>query len=47
MSLWCLGSYLIIGLLFTLLFWMSLVVGRKHDGEKGYSQIHEPIYGGD
>jgi predicted metal-dependent phosphoesterase TrpH len=47
MSLLCLGSYLVIGVLFTSLFWMSLVVGRKHDEKKSCSQIREPIYGGD
>ena len=47
MSLLCLASYLVIGLLFTLLFWMSLVVGRKHDEKKTYAEVIEHVYGGD
>jgi hypothetical protein len=47
MSLLCLSSYLVIGLLFTSLFWMSLIVARKHEEERDYSQIHEPVYSGD
>lgn len=48
MSLLCLASYLFTGLLFTSLFWMSLVVGRKHDDEKrGYAQVIEHVYAGD
>jgi hypothetical protein len=36
MSLLCFGMYLGVGLLFALLYWMSLVVGKKHDEEQGY-----------
>ena len=44
MSLLCLVAYVVIGLLFTLLFWMCLIVGRGHNEERGYSQVHEPTY---
>jgi len=47
MSLLCLGSYIAIGLLLTSVYWMSLIVGRKHDEETGSSRIHKPAYGGD
>jgi len=47
MSLFCLGAYFSIGLIFTLLFWMCLIVGRWHDEEKGYLQIHKSPYGAD
>ena len=47
MSLFCLGAYFSIGLLFTLLFWMCLIVGRRHDEERDYLQINEPTYGTD
>lgn len=39
MLLLCVSAYLVTGLLFTALYWMSMVVGRKHDEERGYSQI--------
>lgn len=47
MSLYCLSAYVVIGLLFTSLFWMCLIVGRRHDEERSYSQLHEPTYGTD
>ena len=47
MSLWCLGAYLVMGLLFVFLYWMCLVVGRRHDEEKVHSQTKEPAYGDD
>jgi glycopeptide antibiotics resistance protein len=36
MLLLCFGIYLVLGLLFTTLYWMSVAVGKKHDEEKGY-----------
>jgi hypothetical protein len=39
--------YLALGLLFASLCWMALVVAKKHDEEKGYLQINEPVYSGD
>jgi hypothetical protein len=47
MSLFCLGSYLFIGLLFTALFWMALVVGKKYDQEEGYLHAHKTASYGD
>ena len=47
MSLFCLASYLIVGLLFASLFWMSLVVGRKHDEQTSPAQVIELVFSGD
>jgi len=47
MSMLCLGIYLVFGLLFTTLYWMSLVVGRNHDKEIGYLPINDPLYTGE
>ena len=41
MSLWCLSGYFVGGLVFILFFWMCLVVGRKSDEKKAYSQMSE------
>ena len=47
MSLFCLGSYLFIGLLFTSLFWMALVVGKKSDKENSFLHVIETASHGD
>jgi hypothetical protein len=47
MSLLCLGVYLGLGLLFTTLYWMSLVVGKKYDAERGCSPINDPLSTGE
>jgi hypothetical protein len=47
MSLFCLGAYLFIGLLFTLLFWMALVVGKKSDKENSFLRVSETAFHGD
>ena len=39
MLLLCGSAYLVTGLLFLALYWMSVVVGRKHDEHRGYSQF--------
>jgi hypothetical protein len=43
MLLLCVSAYLVTGLLFTTLYWMSVVVGRKHDEQHSLeaSQIFE------
>jgi hypothetical protein len=47
MSLLCLASYLSIGLFFTLLFWMTLAVGKKHDNETSFLHVNETGAHGD
>jgi len=47
MSLWCLGAYLVSAVAFGLLYWMSLVVARQHDQEKGYLPTNDPLHSGD
>ena len=47
MSLVCLASYFVAALLFTSLFWMSLVVGRKQDEKNDPSQAIELAWSGD
>lgn len=47
MSLLCLVSYVSIGLFFTLLFWMTLAVGKKYDNENSFLQINETRAHGD
>jgi hypothetical protein len=39
MLLLCISAYLVAGLLFSSLYWMSVAVGKKHDEKNGYSQI--------
>lgn len=47
MLLLCLSAYIVVGLLLTSLYWMSVFVGRKHDEEKGYLPINDSFYSGD
>ncbi|HSL47308.1 MAG TPA: hypothetical protein VK897_27965 [Anaerolineales bacterium] len=47
MSLWCIGAYLVVALLFSSLYWMSLTVAKKHDEEKDYVQVIEAVFSGD
>ena len=47
MSTLCVGAYLVVGLLFSSLFWMSLIVAKKHDEQKDYVQIIDAVFSGD
>jgi hypothetical protein len=38
MLLLCISAYFVTGLLFTALYWMSMVVGKRHDEEHRSSQ---------
>ena len=39
MLLLCVSAYLVASLLFTALYWMSVVVGRRHEEENKYLLI--------
>lgn len=47
MLLFCVSAYLVAGLLFTALYWMSLAVARKHDENNTDLQIEITLEGGD
>lgn len=47
MSLWCFGAYLAAAVIFSLLYWMALIVARRHDEEKGYLPPNDALYSGD
>jgi hypothetical protein len=47
MLLFCVSAYLVTGLLFSTLYWMSAAVGKRHDEENTFLQIDTAYDRGD